>query len=658
MRFSEAEQQYRALEGRLLGGELTENEFLAQVAILRVTSQDGRRWMISGQTGRWLVHDGQQWIFADPPKEEERAEAPTVMMAPPHPGETVAAPLSQEAAPPPKPAEAEATIVAPGREQAGAAATVIAPQAEPTPPAEGPARPMPTTSRWLLGGLVALAAFACLIGGGISAWVLFLRDWGEATPTPFAAAPVALVETYTPRPATPTYTPTWTPTPSRTPIPTATPPVTDTPPPTATLPPTITPAAPPAGSASATVVAVAASSTPGTLTYTVKPGETLSEIAARFGLTVEELAQANGITNVALVRAGQVLIIPASAAAPATLGPTPTWTPLVLTTPSPSETPEATATPSATSTPSPTPTKTGPSPTPKPTTPPKPTNTPTPKPVALTGKIAFTMWNPGTLKYDLYVSLIDGSGRNMIGAGFRQPQFRQDGAKLAVNGEANNLQHLVTLNANGGEVVEVSNYSEDSFPTWSPDGAIVAYSSSSWGDGRTLLGIVHDMNAKTQDWIKAGNTEVQGEFPFWMGDGRVVYHGCDFLGNTSECGLYWVGAGGGNYVRLTTERSDTAPAGFGSKVAFMSARDGNWEVYSVNMDGGGLKRLTDNNARDGLPTWSPDGKSIAFVSDRAGGWAVWVMNADGSNQRKLFDLEDGYGSGEYDWTVERISWAP
>jgi Tol biopolymer transport system component len=266
------------------------------------------------------------------------------------------------------------------------------------------------------------------------------------------------------------------------------------------------------------------------------------------------------------------------------------------------------------------------------------------------------VWNPYINKYELYVSRIDGSGRNMLGEGFRQPQFRQDGNLLAVNGEgAPNFEHLVTMNPSGGDKVEVSNHSEDSYPTWAPDGAIVAYDSSSWGDGVTRLGIVHDMFGKQQEWIRTGTTEILGNYPFWLADGRVVYHGCSFLEGGGNCGLYWVGAGGGAYQRLTNHDSDTAPAGSKGTVAFMSSRDGNWEIYSVSANGGAAKRLTQNNAQDGLPTWSPDGKSIAFVSNRGGAWAIWVMDASGSNQRKLFDLGGGLGS---DWTTERISWAP
>jgi LysM repeat protein len=636
MRFSEAEQQYREMEAKLVRGELAEDEFLAQAGQLRLTDEEGRRWMISGRTGRWLMHDGQKWVFAEPPK--ETATAPTLVI--PQPRDV------------PQPAGVDV------------AATVAAPlQGLESRPAQR-GGPKPVAPRLLTAGLVALLLILCLVGGGITAWVLVLRHLGEATPLSNGSTAMALVETYTPRPATSTYTPTTTPTPSRTPTSTITPIPTDTPLPTPTEAPepttTLGPVQTiePTAGTSPTIIA-AATSTPTAQTYTVQEGDTLFEIALRFGLTVDALAKANGITNTALIRPGQTLVIPAAGTTPSAPTATPTWTPIILTTPTPSGTAKATSTTgSGTSTPKPTPTKSGPTSTPRPTSTPKPAATATSKPATLSGKIAFTLWNAPLGKYELYISNIDGSGRNMLGQGFRQPQLRQDGNLLAVNGEAPNMVNLVKMNPDGSGKVEISNHEEDSYPTWSPDGNIVAYSSSSWGDGITRLGIVHDMFGKQQDWIHTGNTEVWGEYPFWMADGRVVYHGCDFLGNQVDCGLFWIGAGGGEYRQLTTHRSDTAPAGSGQRVAFMSSRDGNWEVYLVNLDGSGLKRLTNSEARDGLPTWSPDGKSIAFVSDRSGAWAIWVMNADGSNQRKLFDLKGGYGSGEHDWTTERISWGP
>jgi Tol biopolymer transport system component/LysM repeat protein len=378
----------------------------------------------------------------------------------------------------------------------------------------------------------------------------------------------------------------------------------------------------------------------------VKAGDTLSEIAARFDVTLAALMEANDITNPALIRPGKVLIIPVpGATVVASTGSTPTWTPIAVTT--------ATGTPTVT--------PTGPTPTPTPTRTPKPTATPTPtpKPVALSGKIAFAIWNVYHNEYDLYVSNIDGSGRNLLGEGFRQPQLRQDGEMLAANGEgAPNFEHLVRMNPSGGELIEISEFVEDSYPTWSPNGDIVAFSSTAYVDRQSRLGIVHDIYGKQQEWIRVGTTEIRGENPFWMADGQIVYHGCDFLVDHAACGLYVVPSSGGAYRRLTTDNSDTAPAGFGSRVAFMSVRDGNWEVYAVNLDGSGLKRLTNNSANDGLPTWSPDGQSIAFVSNRSGEWAIWVMDRNGDNARKLFDLGGGYGSGAYDWVSERISWSP
>ncbi|HXV43889.1 MAG TPA: hypothetical protein VEC96_12560, partial [Anaerolineae bacterium] len=118
-----------------------------------------------------------------------------------------------------------------------------------------------------------------------------------------------------------------------------------------------------------------------------------------------------------------------------------------------------------------------------------------------------------------------------------------------------------------------------------------------------------------------------------------------------------------------SEVGDTAPAVSpdGGRIAFMSSGRGatNWEIWVMDAKGSNARRLTENGSNEGLPTWSPDGKSIAYISDSGGVWAVWVMNADGSNQRKLFNMKgspDGTVLHDRDnskgWLEERISWAP
>ncbi len=67
----------------------------------------------------------------------------------------------------------------------------------------------------------------------------------------------------------------------------------------------------------------------------------------------------------------------------------------------------------------------------------------------------------------------------------------------------------------------------------------------------------------------------------------------------------------------------------------MSQRDGNPEIYVVNKDGSGLRRLTNHPENDVTPTWSPTGNQIAFTSNRTGTPQIWIMNADGSEPRKI-----------------------
>ena len=73
------------------------------------------------------------------------------------------------------------------------------------------------------------------------------------------------------------------------------------------------------------------------------------------------------------------------------------------------------------------------------------------------------------------------------------------------------------------------------------------------------------------------------------------------------------------------------------RILLSSDREGDSELYSVNANGTGAKRLTHSVGVDGFASWSPDGRKILYLSQvRRTGWKGGVvMNADGSGKRRL-----------------------
>ena len=69
------------------------------------------------------------------------------------------------------------------------------------------------------------------------------------------------------------------------------------------------------------------------------------------------------------------------------------------------------------------------------------------------------------------------------------------------------------------------------------------------------------------------------------------------------------------------------------KIAFTARDDkGAYDIFSIDVGGGNLKRLTQGQGNNKSPSWSPDGRLIVFSSSRGG---LWVMNADGLNQHQI-----------------------
>ena len=85
------------------------------------------------------------------------------------------------------------------------------------------------------------------------------------------------------------------------------------------------------------------------------------------------------------------------------------------------------------------------------------------------------------------------------------------------------------------------------------------------------------------------------------------------------------------------------------KIAFVSNKNGDSEIFIINADGSGLQQLTDNDWADGDPSWSPDGSMIVFYSKQDGDNEIYIINADGSGIQQLTDN---------DWDDYDPVWSP
>ena len=128
--------------------------------------------------------------------------------------------------------------------------------------------------------------------------------------------------------------------------------------------------------------------------------------------------------------------------------------------------------------------------------------------------------------------------------------------------------------------------------------------------------------------------------------------------------IYVMDVDGGNQQNLSNNRSDDKHPSWspdGKRIAFLSNRDGlrndlriTYEIYVMDADGGNQQRLTENPNNDWDPSWSPDGKSIAFASDRDGrfNYEIYVMDADGGNLQRLTENPDGDDDRHPSWSPD------
>ena len=287
----------------------------------------------------------------------------------------------------------------------------------------------------------------------------------------------------------------------------------------------------------------------------------------------------------------------------------PTSTPTSTSTPSPS--PSSTATPLPTSTPAPTASPTA-SPLPTSTTVPSATPTITPSPSATLSPTPSPLPIQGQLAYEragqIYIRNLSTKEETALATG-TEPHLSFDGTKLTWKEEGG----IVWLDLNTGRKTQISTDAYDIYPALSTDGQKVAF-----------------INKKALYIWELGLTknifEVEGA-PSWSPDDNWILY-------TLPGGLAYkyFRAGENNNLPVKIAESVFEPAwGPNWQIAFMRAGD----IYIMDENGTTETQITSHPSDDYAPTWSPDGDKIIFVSERDGNPELYAIDLAGGSPQRL-----------------------
>ena len=208
-------------------------------------------------------------------------------------------------------------------------------------------------------------------------------------------------------------------------------------------------------------------------------------------------------------------------------------------------------------------------------------------------KIAFTSSRDGNA--EIYVMDGDGGNQRRVTVNpalDRDPAWSPDGKKIAFVSNRNNVnkdhKQIWVIDADGKNLIRLTDGLVDAFPDWSPDGTKIVYDAYLVPEDHHLApgGItVMDADGNNKRLVK----NARGLHPSWSPDGK--------------------------------------------RIAFIAGKNpgDDAQIYVMDVDGRNSEQLTHDPVHKRLPSWSPDGKRIAYV----GGLVIWVVDSDGENQRQI-----------------------
>ena len=254
------------------------------------------------------------------------------------------------------------------------------------------------------------------------------------------------------------------------------------------------------------------------------------------------------------------------------------------------------------------------------------------------GGVAFSSMRDGNA--EIYTMDADGANQTRVTdhpATDTDPAISPDGREIVFTSNRAGNNDIFVIDSRGGTPVNLTNNpANDGWARWSPNGRHIVFHSNRDGNFE-----IYVMDADGQAPTRLTSYAGVDQFPDWSPDGRTIV----FRRDTD---IYTLDLRTGETTRLTSAAPLNQMAAFspnGRQIVFMSSRDGYPSVFTMDADGANQVNRTPKDAGDvasdwvsRAPSWSTNGREIYFMSFRpatGGDTEVFVMNHDGTGLRRL-----------------------
>ena len=211
-----------------------------------------------------------------------------------------------------------------------------------------------------------------------------------------------------------------------------------------------------------------------------------------------------------------------------------------------------------------------------------------------------------------------------------EPAWSSDGSQIAFSSRRSGSFDVYVMNADGTDTRRLtSGKQNDSHPTWSRDGTRLAFER----DGDIFV-----MNDDGSGARRVSDATAEEREPAWSPDGDWITYVRRTPGTASR-ELWLMRPDGAERRPLTSQDAIVATPAWSpdsSRIVFATNREGDvYKLFTIGLDGNGQRSVVASASDNFEPSWSPDGSRVAYLEDGA----IFTVELGGGDVEKLTDNE-------------------